>query len=446
MLVRLYRTPEGADSAGAEAIPEDTAAPEVQATDSAESKDNQAEKPDPKTSPEQKDAAAPLSDEDLIKRASERSRKNPAYKMTDQEFEAWERLEGRTKAPKKAEKKDAAPTEVKKPEAKDAPVKDQVEEVEADEKPAPLEKHLSKILEKLGAKTLDEAPEKLENLFKLKDDLNGKQGKLDHDRRQMQTNFEKQQAFLEDLMQGKPEAYAYGKAKFGDKWKLPEPQTARVETKKPDSKEFDNFLDPDLARWAKAQVDAVERKYADQFEAIKKETEVYRKRASEDAGREAIIGDLSQLAEKVPDLRPQGASVRQLMKEYFQGHDGDPIDQRLKPLFNVVELMKETRADGSLKYPDLETAYKVWSFDKLPGKIAEAQREGRKQLAGHSPTVGLSDQQGRNSGNFKQYTDADFQLMAQGKMPVPEEWSDKNGTFIPSKLPKKLRELMEESA
>jgi hypothetical protein len=443
MLVRILRAPEGAESAGGGIATADGPAPESQAQgQAAAAGKTQPEKQAPEGSPSQAESAAPLSDEDIIKRASERSRKNPNYKMTDEEFASWERLEGRAKPAKKSDKtKETPQAEVKKPESveKDPEPNDQA--VEEDQ---PIEKKLGSILEKIGAKTLDEAPAKLESLLKLKDELNGKQGEHDRSRRQLETtvdtlkkNFERQQLFIEDYIQGKTEALEYAKAKFGDKFK---PQAPAA---KPDTKEFDNFLDPDLARWAKAQVDSVKAEYAKEFESLKKETEVYRQRHNQELARENVIAEMTSLAEKIPELKPQGGSIRQLMKEYFQGYDGDPVDPRLKPIFAVVELMKETRPDGSLRYPDLETAYKVWAFNKLPGKIAEAQREGRKQLAGHSPTVGLSDQQGRNQGNYKQYTDADFELMAQGKMNIPEDWTDKHGTLQMNKIPKRLREIFE---
>jgi hypothetical protein len=443
MLIRILRAPEGADSAGGGIAAAEAPAPESQAQGQAEAAGKtQPETEVPAGAPSQAESAAPLSDEDILKRASERSRKNPNYKMSDEEFEAWERLEGRPKAPKKDQKSKEKPeSEAKKPEAIEKAPVEKSQDVETEQ---PIEKKLSSILEKIGAKTLDEAPSKLENLLKLKDELNGKQGEYDHTRRQLETtvetlkkNFEKQQLFIEDFIQGKTEALEYAKAKFGDKLR---PQAPAA---KPDTKEFDNFLDPDLAKWAKAQVDAVERKYEERFEKLSKENEVYRQRHNQELARENVIAEMTSLAEKIPDLKPQGASIRQLMKEYFQGYDNDPVDARLKPIFAVVELMKETRPDGSLRYPDLETAYKVWAFNKLPGKIAEAQREGRKQLAGHSPTVGLSDQQGRNQGNYKQYSDADFELMSQGKMNIPEDWTDKHGTLQMNKIPKRLREIFE---
>jgi hypothetical protein len=296
---------------------------------------------------------------------------------------------------------------------------------------------------------MDELPSKLESLLKLKDDLNGKQGKLDHERRALETNvenlkksFDQQQRFIEDYMQGKKSALDFAKQKFGDKVR-PAATQSTLKQSREQAREFDNFLDPDLAKWAKAQVEAIKSDYDQRFEKINKETEYFRQKHNNELAREHIVGEMTSLAEKIPELRPQGASIRQLMKEYFASYDGDPVDPRLSPIFAVVDLMKETRQDGSLRYPDLETAYKVWAFNKFPGKIAEAQREGRKQLAGYSPTVGLSDQQGRNQGNYKQYSDADFELMANGKMSIPDEWTDKGGTLQMNKVPKRLREIFE---
>jgi hypothetical protein len=390
-----------------------------------------------------------MSDEDIIKRASERSRKNPNYKMSDDEFASWERLEGRSKAPKKDTQSKATPqSEAKQPAQPEDSSQDTLETSDDSE---PLEKKLTSILEKLGAKSMDELPSKLESLLKLKDDLNGKQGKQDHDRRALETNvenlkksFDAQQRFIEDYMKGDKKALEFAKQKFGDKLKTPQ-SNLRPSSREDRSaaREFDNFLDPDLAKWAKAQVEAVKREYDDKFEKINKETEYFRQKHNNELAREHIVGEMTSLAEKIPELRPQGASIRQLMKEYFASYDGDPVDPRLSPIFAVVDLMKETRQDGSLRYPDLETAYKVWAFNKFPGKIAEAQREGRKQLAGYSPTVGLSDQQGRNQGNYKQYSDADFELMANGKMSIPDEWTDKGGTLQMNKVPKRLREIFE---
>lgn len=440
MLIRLNRSPDAGDAGGGAVVPDAPDAPDSQAP-ATEAPESTPETPTgtPETSPQ----AAELSDEDVIKRASERSRKNPNYKMTDAEFEAWERLERGDKGQKPKAKPSSKPQAESQTEPGEAPVDAQAQE-DADSEAPTLDPKLAPILEKLGAKSVEELPERVEGLIKLRDELNGRAGKWDAEKRTMETrltqtqeNYAKQQAFIKDYLAGDPAAIAYAKAKG-----LVASPSQPARTQEP-AQDFNKYLDPDLAKWAQSEITGLKSKFEQELQTIKQQNQVLQQKHHEELAREQVVAEMTSLAEKFQELRPQSGSIRELFQEFYKGYDGDPIDPRLQPMLDVIELMKETLPDGRRKYPDLETAYAVHAFKKMPERLVKAQREGRQALAGHKPTVGLSDQQGRTSGNFKQYTEADYEAMTRNPDLIPADWMDKQGNLQFQRIPKGLRDLFQ---
>lgn len=359
-------------------------------------------------------APAP-SDSDLLAAAQAKFDKDPNYQFTDEELAAYERSRDGIKA--------EAPKEGEKP---------------PEQKPAETPDPLKPVLEKVGAKTLEDLGPKVEGLLKELDRLNGERGKLGQ-LDKFQTTLEKQNAFMMDFFQGKPEALEYARIKFG--WTPPQGQQGRAEPQRQaqqETVEDEDIIDTALHRRMSKEI-------ADLKETVKSLTaqaeQVTQARELELA-REQAINEIGALVQEFPELydAKQHGPIAKAMAEYYHSKANDPVNPAIQQIVDIMHMA----AQNGLR--DLRHAYAIKSLERRPQDIIQARREAAQRIAGHKPTVGLSDQQQAQGNGRKDYTEADLNAIVKSGN-IPDEWMDpQTGALIPSKLPPALRAMYETRA
>lgn len=436
MNIKLFRNQEGADGAGTATLeaPE-TAAPE-QVT------------PEPKAQEEavaSQEAPKPkVTDWDRYQKMQEKYSKRPNAVATKAEMELREKYEGKDESEIDGYPKSKSQPVEGDDEAQPAKAKDK-EKPEESQESDPLEP----VYKLVGAKDKTQLPEKIQGLVAEMKKLSGERGELGRvlkdagvsDLKSLQAEIvgaRRLHALVEDIKAGRQEAYNF----LGIK-----PQQAQGEQAKagelPEGILDDglyNHLSPQL-KAANERAERLERQLAElagkitPWERSQQETMAANVRNAQVA---AIITEAQAVADSVDGLwdSKTAGPLSKALNEYYSSKDGDPYNPALEPILGILAIAKEKNL------PDLDTALAVWERKNSGSLIAKARADAREPFIGKRPNVGLSDRQGGNNGQFKTYTEASVKDMAQGRVPIPAEWTDAQGTIIPDKVPANLRELI----
>lgn len=357
----------------------------------------------PETKAPQEANPSGRSDADIVSELEKKFSSNPDFAPSDEETKAYERWMA---------KKDKAP-------AKDPESQPEEDGQETETQASPIPKGFEEIIgEKspIGAKSIEEVPAKIKGLLEKVQEFDRKAGTWGREKQMLTKGIQETKAgfdaLIRDLYEGNPRALAHIEQN-ADQFGIRPKQRGQQQ---PAEDPTDKFLDPDLAKHVQSKIDEMERVYRAKIESL--ESKFGRIDQARDAHlvNEQIAAEMTQLTEKYPELRPQNGSIRELFLEYRKGAEGDPIDPRIAPLIQLLEIAEQKRLDN------LEDAYALHAFKNRSQQIIEAKQQARKELTGRPASVGMSDVQGTKTSNYQQFTDADFQAMADGRVPIPQGW------------------------
>lgn len=294
---------------------------------------------------------------------------------------------------------------------------------------------LQDTMKKIGASKPEEIPEKVAGLLAR---LHGKEApKI----KELETLISKEKGLWADVRQGVPAAIEYIKSNYGvvPLSAAAQPPAAAQQQAGPSgepAKGEEVFLDASKAidSDAASEVNKVfvaqskrmtdmEKKLQtalDRLEGDRMET--MRARATETAKRD-IVDELVQVSANFPELK--GVS-RQEISDWFGGKE-NPKMAVLDQLFTVSGEFAQRGPDGKvLRAPSLSEAYYIWKGRNADRLIAEAKKSGLKQAYERQPDRTASGLSGSaTTGQYKQFTDADFQKMADpenGWMHIPDDF------------------------
>lgn len=419
---QIHRSPEGAESSGVAVIE----APETAAAENATPESQEAEiRSEPEHVEKQK-----FSDWDRYQKLQEKSN-NPNAKYTKADQELAKKYEG---------KDESLIPGYQKPEQSDDQESNPELKAKATE---PKENPLYKLI---GAKTDADVLPKVKGLTEQVQRLNGERGEVGRvleemgvktlaEAKSFAKNAKALHQLVQDLKADRPEALEFiGKqrpAKMQEQYDGEIPQ---------------DILDEGLFRHvsqrekeANERAERLERRLA----AIEGDTAPLKdqmQRQAMDTERQNQTGfiatEISKLAESTEGLwdSKKYGSLTKAVHDYYNS-TGD-FNPGLKPIMEIVELASEHGIN------DLEIALAYWERKNGGSLIAKARAEARQPFIGKKPSVGLSDQQGNHSGQFRSITEANIKDMAAGRIQVPREWMDSQGTISPDKVPAHIRSLL----
>ena len=416
---QIHRSPEGAESVGAavvevvETAAPETVAPETQAT---ENQPEQAEKPK-------------FTDWDRYQKLQEKGN-NPNAKYTKADRDLAKKYEG---------KDESLIPGYQKPEQ-------QADDSAPEPKPKAQEQKENPLHKLVGAKTDADVLPKVKGLAEQVQKLNGERGEVGRvleemgvktlaEAKSFAKNAKALDQLVKDLKADRPEAFAFigkqGPAKTQERFEGEIPQ---------------DILDEGLYRHmstrekaANDRADKLERRLA----AIEGDTMPLKDQMQRQAMETARTNQVTQISTEISKLveSTQGlwdskkyGSLTKAVHDYY-GSSGD-FNPGLKPIMEIVDLAAQKNGI------DLEDALAIWERKNGGSLIAQARKDAVQPFIGKKPSVGLSDQQGNHSGQFKSYTESSIKDMAAGRIPVPREWMDQNGTISADKVPANIRALL----
>ncbi len=131
------------------------------------------------------------------------------------------------------------------------------------------------------------------------------------------------------------------------------------------------------------------------------------------------------------ELKPSSGNLLELLKDYWEGSDKDPVDPRIEPLVEVFSLAKEM---GMRDYKKaLRVAARSFLSKGISAKLEAAERKGRESLTRHKPSTGMSELLGSQTGE-KPISDDLAEKYASGAIDAPEEWFT-DGELDEKKIP-----------
>lgn len=305
---------------------------------------------------------------------------------------------------------------------------------------------LAEALKEVGAQSAEELLPKIKELKKFIGSRDAQAfAQLDKQYKETLTREKNNIAWLEDLQKGEPGAIEYLK-KF-----LPPTAATQLPQLSPDQYliDEDEFISPDAGR----KVNGIVKGLQDTIQTLKSEldgvkqstseaTEHYRnqaKTAQIESTRKEIATGLAAIAsdpEFKSYLAPTSGNVFDLLREYWQGNDGDPVDPRIEPLISVLEEAKQI--GGNDLNAALKKAAKLASFDRVKNGILTAEQRGRQSLAKPSLTPASLAPKTTNGT----YSESDVHQMLKGQKRIPDSWMDGDGDLDIGKIPANLRHIV----
>jgi uncharacterized small protein (DUF1192 family) len=361
---------------------------------------------------------ATASASEILAEAERKLTEDPSYQLTQEELNAFEEVRDADK-PKKGAKAKSTSTV---PDPKAGAEGDATKTVNPHNNPK-----ISKAMEAVGAKTLDELPEKIGGLQKELDRLNGERAKLGK-LNTLEQNLQGQHRLIADLLAGKREAIEFAAKMHGmDPSKIAAHSAPSGQAQ---GGKFDAFLDPDAAKYFDDQLK--------ELGAIKEffNNEQHR-RAVSDARSETLneISEVMAMAPEIYDAKKYGP-LRAQMENFWNTKKDDPIPEGVKRVIEVLQIAAEHG------FEKIKPAYEIWAYRNRGTLQTEAAKAATQAFTGKKPTVGLSDQQAGKNGQ-KGYTTASVEKMATGQEAIPEEWiHPRTGRLMLDKMPPELRNAL----
>lgn len=450
--IRICRHPQAAEAAGGAVVEplEHAAAPgadKALGRDDADgdnkSKNDAADKAEDKAKPGDK---AVTSDWAAYQKMQEKFERNPNARPTKREMALQVKYDG------KDESTIEGWTPQDKPQAAVADEDDEAAAAKPEDKEKPAAPVIPKELEALvgekspiGAKTLAELPAKVKAMADKIEKMNGDFGAVG---RVMQAagvenlralgeeikGAKRLNALVQDLKKGSKEAFAF----LGIT--PPAQQQGRRQETAQAGEVPDGILDeglwvhvsPQLKKLQDENAD-LRRQMQDRFKDVDEWKTDNQKRAAETQRVQQINEVITDVATMVQgndglwDAKKYGP-LNKALKEYYSTN-GD-YNPGLKPILEILEIAKKHRLEN------LDVAFSHWDRSNAASRLRQARDEARQPFTGKQPSVGLSDQQGNHSGQFKEYTKAQVQNMGKkGYPPIDPAWTDASGTFLEDKVP-----------
>ena len=415
----IKRSPEGGESGGgvatmAEPAVTESVTPETQSTEAVEV---------------QGEKKAPVSDWERYQKLQEKGN-NPNAKFSKADQALAKKYEGKDESEIQGYVKPSQQDDDSSP--------------EPEAKPKPEVKEENPLHKLIGAKSDSEVTPKVQGLINQLKQYQGERGEVGRvlegmgaktlgEAKQYVQNASSLHQLVKDLQAGKPEAFQF----IGLNQNQPNNNRGAVPDDVLDEGLY-NFISPQI----KAANDRAER-LERELQMLKGEWAPIREsqaQASANMERMAHVSDvvnevntLISSTEGLWDSSKSGSLTKALTDYYNSTGDYNPA---LKPVLEIIDLAKDNGINN------LDIALRYWEHKNGGSLIAKARDDARQPFLGKRPSVGLSDQQGNHNGQFKSYTEAHIKEMVAGKRSVPREWTDSHGTIVQDKIPSHLRSLI----
>lgn len=296
---------------------------------------------------------------------------------------------------------------------------------------APAEDAMTQTLKRVGAKSVDELPAKIDGLLK---QISGKDAQAvatltrELDGFKAKENiFNGASQLIADLKSGNPKAIAYLQKELGVT--LP---SGSSPTDKPFTEEADLLTDGALSRaWEREK--ALEQKL-NQFES--KLTEGEKRVQAEQTQQRAksqVVDEALAVAQFLPELKDL-PNLRNRILEFQAGKD----DPGLAPLAEVFDFVVQQHKDKGLVL-DPETAFFTLRGKNMDAMIAAAEEKGRKEAYNYKPNKSMS-QVATEDPQPQTFTKSQYENMGlpyghRDKVEIPDQWYT-NGRLDQSKIPR----------
>jgi len=309
------------------------------------------------------------------------------------------------------------------------------------------------LMAEVGAKTPEEVQSKVR-------ELRNTYSQTSERAKKAEKGLEEQSKLLEDLIDGKPEAWQWVKEKTGKDFptpgKTPQAQESASPFTIPEEEigESGEIIDTNLARRFN-EILQKQQSYFDgklqelsgkmgnigQYETMLQE----QRRSAQVAEIESRVTDsLVSLAEKNADVYGlAGKPVRTLIEQWRRDPANPPPE--LAELISTASLyadLAQSVHDGRLTM-SLEDIHRIRHFDKINGRVAQAKIEAAANASSRAqnvkPTAGVAG--GAAPKREPSCTDADIKAMIAGSLDIPDEWMD-DGMPSRDKMPSKLYEAL----
>ncbi len=312
--------------------------------------------------------------------------------------------------------------------------KPKVEEVK-DKVVAPAEDAVAKILKDVGAKSIEEVPQKIADLRKA---LSGKDAQAVASlTKEIEGYKAKEQAFngatklFADAKAGVPAALSYLQKELGIKLPSGSPPSG-----KPFTEEADLLTDGALSRaWEREQ--ALEQKL-NQFESKLTEGE---KRVQQEQLQQRtesqVVDEALAVSQLFPELK-ELPNLRNRIIDFQKGKD----DPGLAPLAEVFDYVVQQNKEKGLML-DPETAFYAIRGKNMDALLAAEREAGRKEAYNHKPNKSLSSVTTEDPQTPNNITDEQLEKMGMpgGFELIPKEWYSNNdpvnGRLVKSQMPPK---------
>jgi len=354
--------------------------------------------------------------------------KEPGFdKHSDEDLDFLENeyYSGKNKPSKPVSAEADEPDEGEKTEG-DQPEDDQDQKEEKEPK-AKISKEIEDAMKEVGAKTPEELPGKIKELRK---QLSGKDAQAVAT---LTKQIKAEQALMEDVRKGVPEALDHLKKVYGLELVAAgtRPQQAQQQAQTqtealPFTPEDDALVGGALSRMynllqqSQKTVGGLQETFQQQQERVQKEAATTRAQAD-------TIDEIWTVSQGIPGVKDI-PNLRSLVNDWVKSGNEDP---RLAPLSELFEIATKEGVS-------LTVAAKLKKAEDAERLIAEAETRGREAAYKHKPNPSLSGITG-GKGETTTYTEEQYQEMAQDHRKIPEDWFDDNDNLIESKIPRKAR-------
>lgn len=327
-------------------------------------------------------------------------------------------------------------------------------DVKPGEIPEAEAKTLKDAMRLVGARDVNQLPEKINELLT---QVRTSGGNLGRENKRLNDTLDGQNTLIADLLDGKPEAINVAR-KIAGRGGNPDLKPGVESNSKNASANadagtgtFDQFLmsdddiassvDPDFAKQMNGRMKGVVQMFEKSLkdlkqgiEPLQQELQATTQKASRERANQQVMGDLSELASRFGDVYGvQTGNIGAMLAEFSQT---GVVDPRIQPLIETAQYM----VDHGL--PSIEIAHKVRFFDKVSDHtdaVLNAKKETRAKILNRNAPVSAA---GSATGGTKSYSDAELQKMAGGKIRVPDEWLSPNGQFDLAKIPADVKERL----
>lgn len=395
------------------------------------------------------------SDKEIFEGAKAKLSKDRNYRMDQEEIAATKRVQRGQGRPAN-------------PEAAAVPPDGVLKEGEAAKPALDVPAPVKAVMDKVGAKSIDELPAKFEQLTREIGRLGGQTGPLNERLSQATSTVETQHAIIRDVVMGVPRAMEWVRRnaeKLGiDVSKLPAaagnpPPAAASAPGSAGSNLFseDLFLDPSHAgkfnqafsaleaRNQKLESDmaAMKEEFGGKFQKHEKATQFYETELQKNERINSQNSVVSAVQALIDDAGNAGVydkrhgPVAKHMEAYWNSAADAPIPAPIQTIMEIIDIAHKKELDS------LDDAYAIWA-KKNRGKLNTAAARTAQAHDEHAPAVGMSDRQEGNGGRVPIGMKAqDILDMLDRKRPIDPSLKGKNGRFLWDKVPADVRAEVE---